>query len=133
MDYVNWFTPIDRMNSKGIGGESGVFATDIYWANGVRRGYLDVVQNTNPGSSVDPVSAYSAWMAAHSELFKPKYVQGSVRIEKGLPRGVEDWPMAAVHPDLYNSNKHPNAELWGDGFYHFPAPEYYVWRLVPAQ
>jgi hypothetical protein len=133
VDYVNWYTPIDRLNSKGQAGESGVYAEDIYWANGVRRIYLDVVKNTNPDSSTDPIKDYSEWMEAHPELFQPKYVKGAFRIENGLPSGVRGWPTAAVHPANYDATKFPDAKKGKDGFYHFSAPEYYVWRLVPEE
>ncbi|HEY3366948.1 MAG TPA: hypothetical protein VGK74_18000 [Symbiobacteriaceae bacterium] len=129
VDYVNWYTPIDRLNDRGKAGDSGVFAEDIMWANGVRASYQRVAKAVNPSLGSDPVRDVSAWMAVHPELLQPKYVHGLFRIEQGLPKG-RGWPTAAVAPSLYDPQKYPDAELGVDGFYHFRAPDYYVWRLV---
>lgn len=135
VDYVNWYTPIDRINHRtGKVGESGVYAEDIFWGNRVRQIYEDIVRELSPGSE-DPVGAFSDWMAAHSELFKPKYVSGAFEIRPGNTSGIE----AAVHAARYDPRQHPNAYHRKDkdgnevkSWYFFPAPQWYVWSLVPG-
>jgi|GEM_PF-6498627 len=137
VDYVNWYTPIDRVSGdNGAVGASGVYAEDIFWGDGVRRIYTDIVKELDPSFVGDPVMVFSAWMTANASLFKPKYVSGDFQIQPGSPGSVE----AAVHKHHYDPAKYPNAYHRKDengqvvtSWYYFPAPEWYVWTLVPGK
>jgi len=125
VEWVNWHTPID---SRVMGGASGVYAQDINWAQGVERHYRSIDAQLG-GTSGDPVKDYSDWMGRNSDMFTPNHIQGEFEIRPGHAPGTVR-PELALHQSYPKPNYPETAPEPREGFWRFPAPEKFLWHIV---